>query len=95
MLARVQTVHGAVEKFNELTKVARAQLPASQELSGFRGLFLLTGRETGTALVISFWDSERDLRSMEARTEDRERLAADAGVSSPPSQVFDVAIRAC
>ena len=66
MFARVQTVRQPVEKLDEMTKVARKQLPAAQELKGFRGFYYLIDRDNGKAMVISLWETEEDLRQVEA-----------------------------
>ncbi len=94
MFARVQTVHQPAEKLDETAAVARQQLPAAQGLPGFRGFYYLIDRDTPKALVISFWDTEEDLRQVEANAAHRERTAAAAGIESPPSEVFEVALQA-
>jgi hypothetical protein len=46
------------------------------------------------ALVISLWETEEGLSQVEVNTPRRERTAAKAGIKSPPSEVFEVALRA-
>ena len=94
MFARVQTVHQPAEKLDEMTKVARAQLPAAHELPGFRGFYYLIDRDNGKAMVISLWETEEDLRRVEANAASRERTAAEAGIVSPPSEIFEVTLQA-
>jgi heme-degrading monooxygenase HmoA len=94
MFARVQTVHQPAEKLDEITKLAQEQLPAARELSGFHGFYFLIDRDNGKALVISLWETEEDLSQVEVNTPRRERTAAKAGIKSPPSEVFEVALRA-
>jgi heme-degrading monooxygenase HmoA len=94
MFARVQTVHQPAEKLDEMTKLARKQLPAAHELPGFKGFYYLIDRDNGKALVITLWETEEDLRQVEANTALRERTAAEARIESPPSEIFEVTVRA-
>jgi heme-degrading monooxygenase HmoA len=94
MFARVQTVHQTVEKLDELATVARGQLPAARELPGFRDFYYLVDRDNGKALVISLWETEEDLRQLEAHAALRERTEAEAGIKSPPTEIFEVALQA-
>ena len=94
MFARVQTVSQPAEKLDELTNLTRKQLPAARELAGFRGFFYLVDRNNGKALVISLWETEEDLHRVEANTAQRERTAAEAGIKSPQSEIFEVALHA-
>jgi heme-degrading monooxygenase HmoA len=94
MFARVQAVHQPAEKLDEMTKIARKQLPTAHELPGFNGFYYLIDRENGKALVISLWETEEDLRQVEAHTTRRERTAAEAGIKSPPSEIFEVVLQA-
>jgi heme-degrading monooxygenase HmoA len=93
MFARVQTVHQPVEKLDEMTEVARKQLPAARELPGFRGFTYLVDRDNAKAMVVSLWETEDDARQMEANAAIRERTAAETGVQSPPSEFFEVALQ--
>ncbi len=96
MFARVQTVHQPAEKLDELTKVARDQLPAAHELPGFSGFYYLIDRDNGKALVISFWETEEDLLQLEANNASmREHIKAEARLESPSSEIFEVALQAC
>lgn len=93
MFARVQTVHQPAEKLDQLTKIAREQLPAARELPGFKGFQYLVDRENGKALVISLWETEEDLRQVETNASMREHTEAEANIESPPSELFEVALR--
>ena len=95
MFARVQTVHQPAEKLDEMTKLAREQLPAAHELPGFKGFYYLIDRDNGKALVISLWATEEDLHQLEANNASmRERLKEEARLESPTAEVFEVAIQA-
>jgi heme-degrading monooxygenase HmoA len=95
MFVRVQTVEQPAEKLDELTKVAQEQLPAAHELPGSRGFFYyLIDRANEKALVKSLWETEEDLRQVEGNATLRDRTEAEAGVRSPPTEVFEVALQA-
>jgi heme-degrading monooxygenase HmoA len=93
MFARVQTVHQPAKKLDELAEVARNQLPAAHGLQGFKGFYYLTDREHEKALMISLWETEADLRQLEVHAV-RQQAEAEAGIKSPPSEIFEVALRA-
>ena len=93
MFARVQTVHQLAAKLDEMTEVARRQLPAARELPGFRGFTYLIDRDHAKAVVVSLWETEEDARQVEASAAMRQRTAAETGVPSPPSEFFEVALR--
>jgi heme-degrading monooxygenase HmoA len=95
MFARVQTVHQPAEKLDELMKLAREQLPTAHELPGFEGFYYLVDRDNGKALVISLWETEEDLRQLEANNAAmRERVKDEARLESPESEIYEVAIQA-
>ena len=95
MFARVQTVQQPADKLDELTRLAREQLPAAQGLSGFSGFYYLVDRDNEKALVISFWETEEDLRQLEANNESmRERIKAEARLESPLAEIFEVTLQA-
>ena len=93
MFARVQTVHQPASKLDELAEVARHQLPAAHTLQGFKGFYYLTDRENEKALVISLWQTEEDLRQLEVSAV-RQHAEAEAGMKSPPSEIFEVTLQA-
>jgi len=94
MFARVQTIHEPADRLDEMTEIARRQLPAARKLPGFKGFCYLIDRDNAKALVLSLWETEEDLRALEANTAERERIAAEAGTVSPPSEIFEVALQA-
>ena len=94
MFARVQTVHQPAEKLDALAELAAQQVTAAPELPGFRDFYYLVDRDHGKALVISFWETEADLRRLEANNASvREQVKAEARLESPLSEVFEVAYR--
>ncbi|MDI5964989.1 hypothetical protein [Streptantibioticus silvisoli] len=94
MFARVQTFHQAAEKLDELATLVRDQLAVAQPL-GYQGFQYLIDRENGKALLISFWDTEENLRRLEAdNASTREHVKSAAGVESPTAEVFEVTLQA-
>ena len=92
MFARVQTVRQPADKLDALAKVAGEQFAAAPELTGFKNLFYLIDRDNGKALVITLWETEADLLRLEANNaEARAHVRAEAGIESPPSEIFEVA----
>jgi heme-degrading monooxygenase HmoA len=94
MFARVQTVHQPAEKLDALAEIAARQLPDAHDLAGFKGLYYLVDRDNGKALVISLWEREEHLRQLEAHAKVRDEVEAKAGIKSPPSEIFRVAVTA-
>lgn len=96
MFARLQTVHQPADKLDQLTELAREQLPGARELEGFRGFYYLVDRDSGKALVLSLWDSQEDIRRLEAGNESmREHVRREARLESPASEIYEVALQAC
>jgi heme-degrading monooxygenase HmoA len=95
MFARVQTFHHPAEKLDELAKLAREQLPAAHELPGFKGFYYLVDRDNGKALVISLWETQEELRQLEAtNASTREHVKAEAHIEPPVAEMFAVAVHA-
>ncbi|MFI1095384.1 antibiotic biosynthesis monooxygenase family protein [Streptomyces sp. NPDC020917] len=93
MFARVQTFHQPAEKLDALAALVQEQLAAAQP-PGLKGFQYLIDRDNGKALLISFWDSEEDLRQLEANNAaTRERVKEEAGVEAPTAEVFEVTLQ--
>lgn len=59
--ARVTITQGKIDMVDESIKLyAESVVPAAKLQKGYRGILLLTNRETGKSISISFWDSEED-----------------------------------
>lgn len=94
MFARVQTVHERAAKLDALATLAREQLAAGPEPAGFSGFYYLIDRDNGKALVISFWETEEDVRQLEASNASmRQHVKAEARVESPVAEIFEVALQ--
>jgi len=59
MFARLTKVNVKKEKIDESVDVFKESIvPAAQAQEGFKGILLLTNRESGDGISISFWESE-------------------------------------
>ena len=59
--ARVTITQSKIESYDEVVKLyAESVVPAAKSQKGYRGILLLSNRETGKGISISFWDSEED-----------------------------------
>jgi heme-degrading monooxygenase HmoA len=94
VFARVQTFHQPAEKLDELTTLAREQVAAASP-AGLSGYYFLIDRDHGKALLISLWETEEDLRRLEAaNAAARAHVKAEAGLEPPLAEVFEVALQA-
>jgi heme-degrading monooxygenase HmoA len=56
---------------------------------------LIGDSHNGKALVISLWETEEDLRQLEANNASmREHIKAEARLESPLAEIFEVALQA-
>jgi heme-degrading monooxygenase HmoA len=95
MFARLQTIHQPAEKLDELARLAGEQVAAAPDLPGFNGFYYLIDRENDKALVLTFWDTEEDVRRLEANNASmREKFKVEARLDSPLAEIFEVAFQA-
>lgn len=61
MFARVTRTQTSADESDESIKVfIESIVPAARSQKGFRGIMLLSNRDTGDGIAISFWESEAD-----------------------------------
>ena len=95
MFARLQNLNQPAEKLDSLVRLAREQFETNPELQGFQGLYYLVDRDNEKGLVMTLWDTEDDIRRLEANNAAaREQLKSEARLESPQSEIFEVAFRA-
>jgi heme-degrading monooxygenase HmoA len=95
VFARVQTIHQPAGKLDELASLAREQIAAKPDLPGFHGFYYLIDRQNRKALVLTLWETEEDLRRLEANyAAVREHIKAEARLESPQAEIFEVALQA-
>ncbi len=67
MFARLTKVNVKADKIDQSIDVFQESIvQAAQEQEGFKGILLLTNRETGDGISISFWESEEHAAANEA-----------------------------
>ncbi|MCP4725107.1 MAG: hypothetical protein GY863_08730 [bacterium] len=97
MYARVTSLHFEQAKFDQAIKLFRESIvPAAKEQTGYRGLFLLTNRNTSKALALALWASEKEAHDNEHSgyyQEQTDKLM-DYVVSSPIREDYKLTVRA-
>jgi heme-degrading monooxygenase HmoA len=64
--ARVMNVRFPPEMEAEVSDVARGLEPIMRQQRGFEGLQVLTRRNAGEGIIVSFWKTEADAEASEA-----------------------------
>jgi heme-degrading monooxygenase HmoA len=97
MHARVTTLEGSPERFEEGTRHVRERvLPQLQQMDGFKGFIALGDRRSGKLLGVALWESEEALRATEEAVSRVRSGAAEAaggavaGVEEYEVTVFEV-----
>jgi hypothetical protein len=90
VFARVITTQATPGGFDGLLRFAREHVPDAQAQPGFKGFYLLTDRDTGNLVTISFWDEEQDVRPPGART--AVLVPPGVEVAPEPAKVYQVEI---
>ena len=79
MFARVATIQGSPGRIDEAARAYQEHaVPFLRQLSGFKGAYWLTNRQTGKTLGVALWESEEAMRASEIEIEPRRREAAQA-----------------
>jgi hypothetical protein len=90
--ARVATFSGAPENIERGLGIYEDQvLPWAREATGYRGWAVLLDRSRGSALALTFWESEADARANEeAAMKFRRRLGGGIGVEATGADFYEV-----
>ncbi len=79
MFARVSTYEGPPDRMEEGISHARERiLPAVRNIPGFSGVLFLADRQTGKALTVTLWESERAMQDSEEEANRLRRESAEA-----------------
>jgi heme-degrading monooxygenase HmoA len=93
VFARVISAEVRAAEFDAVVSLARQQLPSVRQQAGFRGFYLLAGRETGQLITISLWETREAAHALE---EDASQARAEAGTAlelvTSRVQVLEVAL---
>jgi heme-degrading monooxygenase HmoA len=92
MHARVTTLSMDPARVDQVRdQLERDDVPEFERLDGFKGMTLLTERQTGKTIAVTFWESEDALRqSEEAVSGARSRAAESGGAGEPQVERFEV-----
>lgn len=92
MHARVTTLQVQPERVDEMAeRLEQDDVPGFRELDGFKGMTVLTDRESGKTVALTFWESEEAMRASEEAVKDaRSRAAERGGSSSQQVERFEV-----
>lgn len=94
MHARMTTIQMNPDRIDEAASQLEEQdLPAFEQLDGFRGFTLFAERSGGSVIGISYWDSKEQMDAAEDAVKDARRRAAETGGATKEPQVerFEVA----
>lgn len=95
MIARVNSVHTAPDKIDELVEFSRERLPDAREAPGFKGFYLLADRRSGKIVSISLWENEDVLQQFQdAGARLREAASTEVGIAPTPVEMYAVVLRA-
>jgi heme-degrading monooxygenase HmoA len=97
MYARVTEINVKPEKVEEaIALYANSVVPAARSQKGFTGAYLLTDRQTGKGLAITFWKSEKDALANERNRYYQEQLVKfiDFFQSPPIREGYEVSVKA-
>jgi len=85
MNARVTTVQVRPDKMDEAIGIYRDSVtPAAQQQKGFKGLLMLTDRNTGKGISIALWETEADMTAGESSGYFQQQLAKFKDILSAP-----------
>ena len=86
MHARITRIEASADLLDEMAgQFHEHSVPVLEGLDGYKGYALLGDRQNGTAMAITYWESEEAMQaSEEATARERERAADTAKASSGP-----------
>jgi hypothetical protein len=92
MVAAMSTLSGPVATLADISRLAGDNVgPWLREYEGYRGTLVFTDEASGTARLITLWESREDEeRARASRGAMRDQLATTAGMEVVAFEVFDV-----
>jgi heme-degrading monooxygenase HmoA len=92
MHARVTTLDMDPANVDQVRDRLEAEdVPEFQKLDGFKGMTLLTDRQSGKTVALTFWETEDALRGSEDAVKGaRQRAAEGGGGGDPQVERFEV-----
>lgn len=94
MYASLTTVRGAGPDVGETARMAaESMLSWLHQFEGYRGLLIFADPETGTARIMTLWESQDALeRSERSRAQVRESMIATAGAELESVERYEVVL---
>ncbi len=94
MHARMSILEGPTDQIDEGLRYVREQvLPLMQQQDGFEGFIVLSDRQSGKVIGVSFWESEQAMRASEEAAEQLRNQSAEAsGATEEDVKRYEVAI---
>ena len=94
MHARVTTLQLDPARVDEMAEnLRRDDVPGFEQLDGFKGMTVITDRDSGKTIALTFWESAEALQASEDAVMDARRRAAETGGGSEPQvERFEVVI---
>lgn len=93
MFARVSTLSGDPQDFDQMESQLRGVLPSVRGLAGFKGVLAMFDRSSGRSLAVTLWESEQAMKdSEEAANKIREESAAATGEQIIGVERFEVVL---
>ena len=92
MHARVTTLDMEPARVDQVRdRLETEDVPEFQQLDGFKGMTLLTDRQSGKTVALTFWETEDALRASEEAVKGaRQRAAEGGGGGEPQVERFEV-----
>jgi heme-degrading monooxygenase HmoA len=96
MFARLTIVQVATDKIDEVIRIFDESIaPAAKAQKGSGGIYLLTDRQTGKGIALSFWDSEADAVANEGSGYYQEQVGKVAAffTTAPVREGYEVSVQ--
>jgi heme-degrading monooxygenase HmoA len=97
MNARVTIVQILPGKIDEAISVYRdSVVPAAKQQKGYKGVYLLTDRNTGKGISVALWETEADMTAGETSGYYQQQLAKfkDIFGAPPVREAYEVSVQA-
>lgn len=96
MFARLTIVAVPTDKVDDVIKIfADNIVPAAKSQKGSQGVYMLTDRNTGKGIALSFWDSEEDAVANEQSGYYQEQVSkvAQFFTTAPIREGYEVSVQ--
>ena len=96
MYARITTSQVQPGKIDDGSQIVRdAVLPVARQQQGFKGLWQLVDRGNNKVIIITFWETEDDMKAGESSGYWQEQVARVASIlaAQPVAETYEVGIQ--